>query len=568
MRRTTSVALLAVALASAGCEASLTGAEAGFDTGAAGGSHVAGSPGAGEAPAFEPLGGTEPVVCDPAQTSLGGRRIWRLTRAQYENTVSTLLDDASRPARDFTPEPGSDQGFQNDAFGLRVRGAEAGQFKAAARRLAAAAVAEKPALIAACVAENLEDPGCGSALVAEFGAKAFRRPVTDSEQARYLELFRMGAQKGGGKLGAEVVVEAMLQSPYFLYRFELGGPPLAGQVALTGHELASLLSYTFTAGPPDAELDRLAQDGTLSEPPTLEQQARRLLSTSAARGALSELYHELFELTLLADLPKDETLFPEFDGMREDLAASARAFTEHVLFDGAGTLTELFTSDTAFVTPAIAPLFGTTSSKAELVQVTLAAGQRAGLLAHPGVMSVLSARTRTSPVNRGRFVRERLLCHDVPDAPADIDTTLPELAPGLTARQQLDAKTAAPNCAGCHSLMNDLGFGFEKLDALGRLRSEEAGVPIDDSAVLEQTRDIDGPFQGAFELAQKLSTSSQVSECLAIQAFRYTLGRPENRGDACVIADIRDRFQAQSSNLKELIVALSTSEAFRKRAAE
>jgi len=518
-------------------------------------------------PSFEPLGGPTPITCDPASQGFASRRIWRLTRQQYNRSAFALLGDTSQPAAGFNPEPGSEQGFQNDAFALRVRGPEATQYQAAARQLAAQAVASDLTRFAACAATSLSDVACAGTVIASFGARAFRRPLTGAEQTRYLELFQLGATKRDGLLGLEVVVEALLQSPHFLYRSELGSEPQAGKVKLTAHELATLLAFTFTGAPPDAQLSALADAGMLSSVEALDAEARRLLGAPEARPALWELYRQLFEVTILPDVPKDPAVFPDFDAVRSDLEASARAFVEHVLFDADGRLGTLLNGNEAFVNQRLAPFFGVTSASTLLERV-VGDGEHPGLLGHPGVMAVLAARTRTSPVNRGRFVRERLLCHRIPDPPPDVDTQLPMLEPGLTARQQLDAKTSGGACVGCHALMNPVGFGFEALDGIGRARLDDNGQPIDDSGALTDTRDIDGPFQGAPELALKLASSGQVQECLAVQGFRYVLGRPESGADACAITQIRDRFVAGGLDLKELYLAIASSETFFTRKAD
>lgn len=518
-------------------------------------------------PSFDPLGGPQPITCDEATKGWSSRRLWRLTRQQYERSVAALLGDDSHPAASFNPEPGSEQGFQNDAFSLRVRGPEAAQFQAAAQRLAKAAVAGDLTRFAPCASASLADATCTSTIVASFGAQVFRRPLTANEQQRYVELFQLGASKRDGLLGLEVVVEAMLQSPHFLYRSELGADPQNGSVALTDHEVATLLAYTFTEGPPDAELTALANSGALRTGSNLESEARRLLATQGARSALWEPYRQMFELTALPDAPKDAAVFPDFDNAREDLAASAKAFVEHVLFDGDARLATLLTSNQVFVNQRLAPFFGVTSSATELEGLA-GPGTHPGLLGHPAVMSVLAARTRTSPVNRGRFVRQRLLCHHIAEPPPNVDTQLPVLEPGLTARQQLDAKTSGAACVGCHALMNPVGFGFETLDGIGRHRQTDNGQPIDDSGLLSDTRDIDGPFHGTAELATKLASSAQVQECLAVQNFRYVLGRPETGADACAITQIRDRFVSAGLDLKELYVAVAASPAFVTRKAD
>jgi hypothetical protein len=165
-------------------------------------------------------------------------------------------------------------------------------------------------------------------------------------------------------------------------------------------------------------------------------------------------------------------------------------------------------------------------------------------------------------------VRQRLLCQQIADPPANVDTQLPELEPGLTARQQLDAKTSGEPCVTCHGQMNPIGFGFEKLDGIGRYREGENGQPIDDTGTLSGTRDIDGPFRGVPELVARLSASAQLHECLALQGFRYVLGRPESSADACSIVQVRDRFVSKGLDLKELYVSIALSESFAARKAD
>ncbi len=558
--------------AALGCQGSIDAQPGGSPSAGTAAVGSAGSAATGGAtstpPDFQPLGGPTAITCDPTTKSFASRRIWRLTRQQYESSISALLGDNSHPASGFNPEPGSAQGFQNDAYALRVRGPEATQFRAAAQKLAAAAAKGDLARLTPCAATSLSDAACATTLVKTLGRSAFRRPLSDAEQARYLELFQLGTAKRDTALGVEALVEAMLQSPHFLYRSELGQAASAGQVRLTEHELAALLSYTFVGGPPDAELATLADASMLGAPGNLAAQATRLLAQPAARPTLWQFYRELFEVTALADAPKDASIFPEFDAARADLDASARAFVEHVLFEGDARLGTLFTSTQAFVNQKLSPFFGVGSSSTTLELLTVSGAEHPGILAHPAVLSVLAARTRTSPVNRGRFVRQKLLCDRIHEPPAGTDTQLPTLDPGLTARQQLDQNTSGQPCAACHAQMNPIGFGFEKLDGIGRFRTTDNGQPIDDSGSLLGTRDIDGPFQGVGELSQKLAASAQVQECLSVQAYRYVFGRPESDADACAIAQVRDRFIGAGLDLKELYLSIVATESFSSRKAD
>lgn len=160
--------------------------------------------------------------------------------------------------------------------------------------------------------------------------------------------------------------------------------------------------------------------------------------------------------------------------------------------------------------------------------------ERAGALTLTGLLSHLAVDNRTSPVARGKFVRERLLCTHIVDPPEGIDISLPELPPGLTAREELEERTKAPVCATCHGLMNPIGFAFDKLDSIGRNRDEDNGLPLDVTGELTET-DIDGSFEGVVELAHRLATSAQVRQCVAVQAFRHGVGRAEGAADACTV---------------------------------
>ncbi len=353
----------------------------------------------------------------------------------------------------------------------------------------------------------------------------------------------------------------MLQSPSFLFRSELGEED-AGR--LTGYETASALSYFLIDSTPDAELLAAAAAGALDTDKGVEEQALRLIEKPAARRAAVGFFEQLFEYNALEDKTKLTELYPDFDALKPSLVSELTSFVEHLVFDSKGDLKTLLTAPYTFADPKVAALYGQTDATAT-ERIELDPKQRAGVLTMPGLMSVLAGSKRTSVVNRGRFVRARLLCEHIQDPPADVDLTLPELSDGLSAREQLEAKTSSGSCAGCHTLMNPVGFGFESLDLIGRERGEENGIPIDATGELTGTRDINGPFEGPVELAHKLASSEQVSECVTIQMFRYAMGRGETEGDACNIVDIRASFKESGYNLRELLLAAVRSDAFLNR---
>lgn len=515
-------------------------------------------------PEFERLGGSQAIECDPDEARFGAPRIWRLTRRQYDGAVATLLGDTTQPGESFLPEPGSEQGFQNDAYQLRVRSTEAGQFQVAAKSLAQTAAQNALDEIFPCASDALLDATCRDAFLSEFGARAFRRPLDQDELTRYAELYDLATEKGDGVLAVSATIEAMLQSPHFLYRFELGDydPESPATITLTPHEIATALSFTLTESPPDDELWAAAESGALDTAEARKAQVERLLATPEGQEAALEFYRQLFEYKGLNNVMKDPDVFPEFDALRDEFHEEFDGFVKHALFVDDGSFETLIAARYTFADSTLGDFLGLSVSGDDFTRVETDPTVRAGVLSLSGFNAATSAQTRTSPVNRGRFVREKLLCDHIDDPPEGIDTSLPDLDPGMTAREQLEAKTSSPSCSGCHSVMNPVGFGMEALDALGRYRTEDNGLPIDDSGELVETRDADGPFRGTVELADRLASSDQARECFAVQSFRYTFGRGENLGDACFIEQARDDFIAAGGEIETLIVALLSHEGF------
>jgi len=183
-------------------------------------------------------------------------------------------------------------------------------------------------------------------------------------------------------------------------------------------------------------------------------------------------------------------------------------------------------------------------------------------------MAATSKPNQTSPVHRGVFVRERLLCTALPPPPPDVAATPPDPDPGLTTRERFAEHTADAACAGCHRLIDPLGFGFEHFDPLGRWRTREHGYPVDARGEVLATHDLDGPFDGVSELGAKLAGSDQVQRCVATQVFRFSFGRGENDIDACAIEAYARAFVDGGHRFDALLEAVVRSDAFRFRRTE
>jgi len=235
------------------------------------------------------------------------------------------------------------------------------------------------------------------------------------------------------------------------------------------------------------------------------------------------------------------------------------------VWEGGAPVTNVLRGSTGFVNAALAPLFGVQAAGASLAEVVLDPSQRLGMLTHPALLSVLAKPNQSAPVIRGKFVREQLLCMKLPPPPPDVVTSAPDPTPGLSTRERFAEHSRDPACAGCHSLMDPIGFALEHFDALGKFRSNDGGKPVDASGRILGGSDVDGEFDGAVMLAERLAASSDVRDCIATQYFRFAVRRTEADDDACSLAEVRNSLVTGSADLPQLISAIARSDAFRYR---
>ncbi len=514
------------------------------------------------------VGGTESKVKEPpddVHTTLaacrGGIRVGAtpirtLTRMEYNNTVRDLLGDTTAPANRFPPDQGS-------AAVSQVTTVHMQRYMTTAERLAAQAVAQRLPRLLPCAANS---DGCAEAFVRHFVSRAFRRPVGQAEVAEFLAIFTAA---GSFAAGVEAVIRTALVSPEFLYHIEKGRTAPGAAVAhLTGHELASRLSYLLWRTMPDEALFAAAESGNLESADDIEAQVRRMLSVAdrkaSVRDAVADLYERWLGLGALHDLDKNGVVYPVYSSrMRGAMGEETRAFLDHVTWEGDGKLETLLTAPYTFVDGMVArAIYGKKTEGKGMQRMELDPTQRAGILTQPAVLAVYSLADQTSPVQRGSFIREAFLCQPLPDPPANVMTMAPEPRKGVPTRERWSDHTLEVGCAGCHKLMDPIGFGFEHYDAIGRWRDKDEGFAVDDAGELVQTVDIDGEFKGAPALAQKLARSTQVRACVARQWFRLAFGRIESAEDACSLAVVDGAFAASGHNMRELLVALTRTDAF------
>ncbi len=479
-----------------------------------------------------------------------------------------LLGEDTHPASVFPPENRS-TAFENNARDHRASSELTGAYRDAAEGVASRAVTRIDTLLPC-------DPGdgatCGHTFVERFLGRAFRRPASADELASFRRLFDEVHAQDGFSDAVAVVIEAALQSPQFLYRLEaVPEDARPGDVVeVTGYDMASRLSYFLTASMPDEELFAAAAEGRLSTADEVAAQARRLLEGERGRRAVAQFHRQWLGLDGLGSISKDTELHPELAGLDQawlgaQWQQSLEAFAEHVFFDE-GTVDALFHSELAFLSPELATLYGLESRDPETGAYILD-GERAGLLTQPGLMALLALPDQSSPIARGVFVREYLLCRHLPPPPADIDIEGLELAADLNTRERVAALTADPACASCHSVINPVGFGFEHYDAIGRWRDEENGRPIDASGYLGGVNDlsVEGEFMGAVELSDKIAASSDFQHCFVEKWSTFALGRQLTAADLCTVERVAEVLRESGGDLREMLVVIATSDAFRHR---
>lgn len=501
-----------------------------------------------------------PLSCEAGPVP-GAAPLRPLTRFQYDNIVRDLLGDTTSPAQAFPPENEVD-GYRtypgaNPANPLLIQ-----KYLTVAENVAKNAVTSRLEALAPCPAGS-DVASCGQAFLSSFVPRAFRRPPTDQELAPLSVLFLKGSQESYAK-GVELVIQAVLQSPQFLYRIDaLKSPtPETGAIPLGGYELASRLAFTLWGSAPDPELLTAAASGRLATPADVEREARRLLADPRAHDIVRDFSEQWLGLSRLEGAAREGSeLDPKV--LTRALRQSLITFLDATYFGEKPSFSELFKSPKLFLNDALAGIYGGSASSAAF-QEQIATEPRFGLLTQPGLLAVLSHSNQTAPVIRGVFVRERFLCLPVAPAPPNLNAVPPDPDPNATTRERFRQHTEQAACSFCHQLIDGVGFGFERYDQLGRYRATENGFDVDDSGNVLQTGEpaLEGPFTGVAELAERIAASPRARDCLATNWYRYTFGREEQPEDSCSLGQVKERFATSGGDLKELLIGLTLTDSF------
>ncbi len=491
----------------------------------------------------------------------------RLTRVQYANAIGDLLGEGITITSPLEADPVL-SGFASIGAGLTTFSPTATEtLETVALAVAKQALGDpaRRARLCPCTPAATVDAACARAFVTGFGRRAWRRPLVEEEIGAYVGVAKLGAETFGDFWqGLTYALAGLLQSPHFLYRVEVGTPGrVKGQRAFDDHELATRLSFFLWNTTPDETLLAAAQAGALGKSGALVKEAERLLASPRARVALRQFFFELLRLDGLDDMRQKPATFPlATKTLGPALREETLRFVEDIVFGADGNYRRVLDDPSTFVNRELAKLYGLAApAGTDFQRVTLPdTVPRVGLLGKASFLAQNAHETSTSPTLRGLFVREVVLCQEIPSPPPDVQTNLPEEgvdgAP-RTMRERLSAHNV-PGCSACHSRMDPIGLAFEHFDALGQYRTTEAGKPIDASGELDGT-----PFRDARELASILSKHSDIDECLTRSLYRYAFGRIETPGEEEVIKTIAARAAAAEQKFRSLIFGVVGSEGFR-----
>ncbi len=502
-------------------------------------------------------------------------RFARLTHAQWTNSVRDLLGvsvaDLQSGLRN-DPRPAG-FAFDNLAASSSVDDALARDYQRAAAVAAERATAAPAQLERVFPEPNGAGDAAGEAFIRSMGGRAHRRQLDSDEVEQYLAVWRAGAsaypELPERTARVRLVLEAMLQSPHFIYRVIHGQVGADGNIELDAAELAARLAFALWNTMPNDDLLRRASLGELDDPSRVREVAARMLGDERARGVLLSFHAQLLERDRLSRIAPSKDSFPD---VSEDFAAHAAResdlFLDYQVWERSAGYSDLLRSNETFVNADLAKIYGIDGSFGEsFSKVSLDPERRSGLLTQVAFLASHATSRDPDPIHRGVFVARRLLCQNL-TAPGN----LPPLPPanGRTNRQAVEAHTevAGSGCAVCHRrTINPLGFPFEGYDAVGRERSTDNGLPVDTQA----TPTIDAvqkPVRDGVELSALLAESGSAHACYVRQWLEFAYGRPATRADAALIERVGERSRLGQLSIREILIELVSAPEFRVQRAE
>lgn len=498
--------------------------------------------------------------------------IRRLTKTEYGNTLHDLFGVGSEIASDL-PDEVAGEGYLNSLSPLQME-----QYLAIADKVldqilspeGEAPTETQRRLFGETPQQETEYQAAARDVARSLARKVYRRPPTEAEIDCLVDVFDLGRQNNLSYTASlRFMLKAMLVSPQFLFITPVPEPrPEAEIVPLDDHQLASRLSYFLWATMPDEELMKLADSGKLHETPTLKSQVKRMLEDPRSRALFDGFGAQWLSVDKLATKTFDQEKFPQMTTeLRSAMYDEARMFFESIVRENQSVL-RFLDSDYTFLNEPLAAVYGMegAATGAEMRKVQLTDKNRGGILGMPGVLAATSFPNRTSAVNRGVWVLERVLGENVPAAPPDVpalEKQDEQTVTSLTLRERTELHRSNAVCANCHKLLDPIGFGLENFDAIGRWRDkDENGAAIDASGELPSGEQFSSPQELKAIIASRLDPFARN---LVERMLAYALCRRLAGYDETVVDGLMQEIAADDYRMQTVITAIVTSYPFTHR---
>lgn len=520
-----------------------------------------------------------PFACTPGDTGVSVLR--RLTKREYINTILDLFQgqlsyaDISVTLADLQPE------FTNKLPSVRVF--DSTNPNSMSRQLldayidlstrAADVITANPtkmnAIGGSCISAATVTTDCVSSFLDSFGMRALRRPLTATEKTTFMTLYNSGTSSPDRMAR---VVQALILAPQFLYKMEDNGTSVNGRAdlfQLNSYEIASRLSFGIMGSMPDQELFEAARLGSLNNATGLQTQVERLFTLSKARDGVRAFYSQWLRLDYLPDITVSAA---EANGLnlanfKNESRQEVIDLMDHLIWTQRSNYKDLMTTSLAIPKGAnIASVYGIAPSS---VPVTLASPARKGLLTRVGMLA-LDSTGRSNPIKRGVHARIHMLCDPMGAPPADTVNEETPFDPLASTRDQVAAKTSAPQCMACHSRINPAGFAFENFDGLGRYRLNETvsfngtdrNHPINSTVSPNINTLNDLPVSGAAAFQTAMAESPAGQACFAKQWLQYNTGRDAIASDGCALSTMYDAVNKSGGSMLEMLKAYTKAPDF------
>ena len=505
-------------------------------------------------PSDDATDSSDPVTVEPPsldELPPGRRLIRRLSHDEYDKSLEVVLG-ASTDAAGMLAADNVVNGYANNADALTVSPLLAAQYAEIAEELGQRVAYLTPEYTD-CHGSNT-GAACFRQLLLSFGTQLFRRPLSESEMQRYFDFWYQIATEDGVFEATSWTFSALLQSPNFLYRTELGSKE-GSQYTLTNYEIASQLAFLIAGMPPDEPLMDAAAAGELSTAAGRHVHAERLLETSEGASHFGSFLAAWLELGTLSTVARNTDLYPEFSpGIRTDMLKQTLKTAESWL-QGNAEFATLFTSDTAHLNQNLTAFYDVAPSNAAadsegFKPTQLGDRYPAGILSHGSTLATYAKASASSPIHRGVLVRERFLCQELAPPPPNLDTSPPAVDPNQSTRERYTEHSSNPSCSSCHDLIDPIGFGFEHYDAVGRWRAKDGVHTIDASGEILYSPSSDGNFDGLAELGGLLASSADVEACFIEQWSEYLFGLHHDPSFEPSVDALIEHFHATDKTLK------------------